>query len=211
MNSNNIGPKVLGVLGSPRRGGICELILDEALRGAKESGGLIEKIVLNEMKIAPCQECGGCDQTGRCIVQDDFQLIYQKLKNFNLFILASPLFFFGVSAQTKLLIDRCQCCWMGKYVLKQPVAEKSERRRGFFIGARGGKGKAGFHSAIKTVKAFFAVNNIIYDGEALFSQTDNSKLREKMQKTIFKQAYQKGQKLHPHLNPLPSRERKKIT
>ncbi len=195
MNSNNSNPKALGILGSPRRGGICESILDEALRGAKESGLLVEKIVLNEMKIAPCQECGGCDKTGRCIVQDDFQLIYQKLKNCNLFVLASPVFFSGVSAQTKLMIDRCQCCWMGKYVLKQPVAEKSGRRRGFFIGTRGGKGKVGFHPAIRTVKSFFAVNNIVYDGEILFSSTDNLSLKERNRKRIFKQACQKGQKL----------------
>ena len=62
---------ILGIIGSPRRGGNTELLVDEVLAGAKETGALSEKIILNEMNINPCQACNDCYKTGHCKQEDD--------------------------------------------------------------------------------------------------------------------------------------------
>lgn len=179
MGGDIVETKVIGILGSPRRGGNNETLLDTALEGAKSAGAKTEKIILNDMNISPCQACGGCNQTGKCIIEDDFQKIYEKLKSSQYFIVASPVYFYGTSSQTKLMIDRCQCCWIAKYRLKNPIAPLNKNRRGIFISTRGKAGFEGFRSSLRQIKAFFTVNNIEYFSKILFAGADGTeKLRE---------------------------------
>ena len=110
---------VLGILGSPRRGGNAEVLLDKALEGARSGGVSVEKISLNELTIRPCQECGGCDDTGKCVIADDMAAVYNSVDRADIVILASPVFFGELTAQTKAMIDRFQCRWVGKYRLKK--------------------------------------------------------------------------------------------
>src|SRR5512136_288519 len=110
--------KVLGIFGSPRRGGNTEILLEEALKGAEAEGAEVERLHLTDINITPCKECHGCDRTGECILQDDMQKIYPKLLEADVIILASPIFFYGVSAWAKSLIDRSQAFWPRKYLLK---------------------------------------------------------------------------------------------
>ncbi|MBI2251697.1 MAG: flavodoxin family protein [Armatimonadetes bacterium] len=181
--------KLLGILGSPRRKGNCEILLDIVLEAVK-SEVKIEKLVINELKISPCQECGGCNLTGRCIVNDDFQELYKKFKENNFFIIAAPLFFMGLPAQLKALIDRFQSLWVAKYVLKKPFIEKDPLRRGLFLSLRGQKGKDGFRCAILQLKAFFAVANINYFDELLIDKIDSkgaiSKEEENLKTAVLK-------------------------
>ncbi len=137
--------KVLGILGSPRRGGNTEILLDKALAGAKAAGAETEKIVLNELNFRPCQECAGCDETGVCVLKDDLRDVYRKVEEADGLILAAPVFFGSLSAQTKMMIDRFQAKWIGKNLLKQPVKKKKTAvflcaaatdRRDFFENAR---------------------------------------------------------------------------
>jgi multimeric flavodoxin WrbA len=71
------------------------------------------------MDIRPCQNCGGCDDTGSCIIEDAMVDIYEAIRSADRIILASPIFFFGLSAQTKIMIDRCQAFWCQRYLLKK--------------------------------------------------------------------------------------------
>jgi len=68
--------KVLGILGSPRRGGNTEILLDQALAGAGSQGAETEKLILNELEITPCQSCDQCMKTGECATDDDMSLVY---------------------------------------------------------------------------------------------------------------------------------------
>ncbi len=127
--------KVIGYLGSPRRGGNTETLLDAILAGARAAGAEAVKVPLAARKFSGCQSCGGCDETGRCIVTDQMQPLYEGLMprgdpsepgepgepgghagHTNL-VLATPVFFGGISAQAKAMIDRCQCLWVRKYRL----------------------------------------------------------------------------------------------
>ncbi len=158
--------KVLGIFGSPRRGGNTDILLEEALRGAEKEGAKVERLYLTDFNITPCIECHGCDQTGKCVILDDMQRIYPKLLESNIIILASPIFFYGVTGYTKALIDRSQALWAKKYLLKNPSSKI--KRRGFFISVGATKGEKLFNGAILTVKYFFDTFDAEYGGELVF-------------------------------------------
>jgi multimeric flavodoxin WrbA len=186
--------KVLGIGGSPRRGGNSDTLLDTALQGATDGGAQTEKIVLNELNIRPCQECGGCDESGTCVIEDDMQIIYNKLPQAQGIIAASPIFFSGVSAQLKTMIDRLQCHWIGRYRLGRELAEQSSPRRGVFISVRGQKGLAVFQAAAKPVKAFMAIEGFRYTGELFCDELDYKGMVND-QPRLLTQAYELGRKL----------------
>ena len=155
--------RVVGISASPRRSGNSEILLDRALEGAAIAGASVEKIVLNELSYKPCQECGGCDKSGICVIHDGMEHVYRELDKADAVILSSPIFFDSLSAQAKMMIDRFQCSWTSKYVLKNIFISK--KRRGMFICTAGSAGKAHFLNAKKIVRAFFATLDIEYFGE----------------------------------------------
>ena len=183
---------VLGISGSPRRGGNTEILLDRALEGAASGGAKTEKLILNEMRFAPCQECGGCRYTGICVVDDDMKLIYEGVTRADAVILSSPIFFGSISAQLKAMIDRFQCAWAAKYLLKRPKTRVG--KRGAFIAA-GGSGKdAFFENARSIIKIFFTTLDIKYAGE-LFVEKVEEKAEILNNKKALKRAYELGKTL----------------
>jgi len=96
------------VVGSPRKEGNTDLLVDEALRGAREAGRETEKIFLNDLRISPCQSvCTEyCEKTGDCKIKDDMSPIYSTLYDSDPVILGTPVYWYGPSAQLKAFIDR---------------------------------------------------------------------------------------------------------
>ncbi len=82
--------KVLGILGSPRVGGNSDLLLDQALTGAREAGAEVEKIILSHKKISGCLDCGNCNETGVCVIKDDMGEIHKKILEADALITAFP-------------------------------------------------------------------------------------------------------------------------
>lgn len=154
--------RVLGLSCSPRRGGNTELMLDSALEGAAERGAETRKILVASMTINGCRECHACYKTGRCVQQDDMQELYPLLVSWEAVVLAAPIFSMGLAAQAKALIDRLQCCWAKKYVLKESVVDESKRenRGGLWLSAAGMKKEKVFEPAEATVRYFFAMLEI---------------------------------------------------
>src|SRR3989338_8420852 len=163
--------KVLGLSGSPRKGGNTDTLLDKALEGTEAAGAAAEKIVLNDLNFCPCQECGGCARTGICVVKDDMQAVYEKLQDADAVIIASPIFFGSVSAQVKMMIDRLQCLWVAKYVLKRAVSAKAGRK-GVFLSVGGADKVEFFDNAKSIIKVFFATLGIKYAGELYYRGLD---------------------------------------
>jgi len=148
--------KTIAFLGSPRKDGNTELLLNEVLRGAGEkSGENVTVFNLNRMKIRPCQDCGGCENTGECILDDGMNEIYPAIRTADRIVLASPIFFFGLSAQSKAMIDRCQSFWCEKYLLKKPITPGPYGRKGLLILVGGMKKEIGIECGNATSKAFF--------------------------------------------------------
>ena len=156
--------KVIAFLGSPRKDGNTELLLSEAIKGIvasgdstgrEISGSAVQVFNLNLMKISPCQDCGGCDETGKCIVEDEMSQIYNAIRTADRIILASPVFFSGLSAQAKIMIDRCQAFWCEKYLLKKPIPEGKFGRKGLLLLVGGMEKEDGIKCSEATAKAFF--------------------------------------------------------
>ena len=160
--------KVIGIFGSPRKDGNSDILLNSAIQGAEANGINIEKIIIRDLHIAPCNSCGGCMESGVCVIGDDMQKIYPKLVEMDGIIVASPIYFMGVSAQLKAFIDRCQAFWARKYMLHLPIRAGGRTAKGFFIEtAARNTGEDLFTGAVKTIKAFFHVLDTRYTGDIL--------------------------------------------
>jgi multimeric flavodoxin WrbA len=124
--------------------------------GARAAGASVEEIVLRDLKMSPCLEIYGCKETGRCVIQDDFQRVYDSLVACNGIMLGSPMFFYTVSAHTKILMDRCQSLWVKKYwIHKTPYGKKDYVRKGLFISVGATRGKRLFDGALLSIRYFF--------------------------------------------------------
>jgi multimeric flavodoxin WrbA len=156
-------------MGSPRIKGNTDLLLYEALNGARSQQAEVEKIVVDKLKIAPCREYYSCLRDGNCVIRDDMDEVYPKLLSADAIIVASPIFFYSVSAQLKALIDRCQALWARKYVLKNL---NFPPRKGAFIAVGATKGQRLFEGPVLTIKYFFKAINADYTDELLIRGVD---------------------------------------
>lgn len=98
--------KVLGILGSPRVGGNSDILLEQALKGAREAGVEVEKIILGKKKISGCLDCQKCNDTGVCAIKDDMQEIQKKILEADVIIHSVPVYFWSMTAQMKAYLDR---------------------------------------------------------------------------------------------------------
>ena len=150
--------QILAIYGSPRRRGNTATLLRHAVRGAVDAGAQVNEIVLRDLKISPCLEIYACKKEGRCAIKDDFHQVVDQILSAKGIILASPVFFYTVSAHTKILMDRCQSLWVKKYWIdKVPLGQWEPKRKGIFISVGATKGKKLFDGALLTVKYFFDV------------------------------------------------------
>ncbi|MCP4270242.1 MAG: flavodoxin family protein [Deltaproteobacteria bacterium] len=165
---------VLGISGSPRKNGNTELLIREFMKGAMVSGYETELFILTELKISPCTSCDSCQSTGKCVINDDMQLMHKKLLEADCIVFASPIYFGGVSAQLKSFIDRCQALWSRKYILKKAlVSSDKESRLGYFISTAGSKDyDKVFDGAVIIIKTIFNTLDIKYKGELLFKDME---------------------------------------
>lgn len=147
--------KVVVFFGSPRIDGNTEILLREALRPIEAAGHDIVAFKLNVMNIKPCQDCGGCARTGVCVINDDMKPVYDAIRSGDRFIVASPVFFYSVSAQTKLMIDRCQAFWCEKYLLKKDLPAGPHGRKGLLLVAAGLNKEAAAVCAETVTRIFF--------------------------------------------------------
>jgi len=183
--------KILGIMGSPRLKSNTDLLLDEALRGAQSLGAEIEKIIVDKLDITPCREYYGCLKDGNCVIRDDMDDIYPKLVAADGIIIASPIFFYGLSAQLKALVDRSQALWARRYVLKNlPVSV----RKGAYIAVGATRGKQLFDGTILTVGYFFDAIGVEYADELLDRGID-ARGEIKQHPDVLSQACELGKRL----------------
>jgi len=98
--------RVLGIVGSPRRGGNTEVLVGAALRGAEEAGALVEKVLLSRLDISPCLACDACRDTDECVQQDDMTELLKKMHRSQVWVLGTPIYYYGPTAQFKAFLDR---------------------------------------------------------------------------------------------------------
>lgn len=160
--------KVLALMGSPRGGGNTEVLLDAVLRGAVSAGGEVDLVRLCDLDFGPCVNCGGCDDTGVCILEDDMTPLYDRVLAAERIIFAAPIYFYGVPAQAKAFIDRTQSLWCRKRLLQDKgLWQDLPGRKGFFVSVAATQGKRLFEGSILAVKYTCAAIGIAYGGDFL--------------------------------------------
>lgn len=138
-------------LGSPRINGNSETLARAVAEGVEKNGGTVEYLRLNKLSIRPCQGCGGCDKSGVCVLKDDMTPIYDQLDRADRLLVVSPIYFYNVSAQTKIFIDRIQARWARRYNLKERFRE-GEGRRGYLLATAATRGQKLFESSELVVR-----------------------------------------------------------
>ena len=146
---------VLGLQGSPRKKGNTNFLLSVFLEEAARLGARTRTLGVSRMNIGPCRELVVCEKKGYCPIEDDMQTeVYPLLWEADVIAVASPIFFYNVTAQLKALIDRCQAMWARKYCLKLADPARGYRR-GILLAAAATKGKNLFEGMQLTIKYFF--------------------------------------------------------
>ena len=125
-------------MASPRIGGNTDIVLNKVIEGLRCGGAEVEKYFTHELTINPCKNCGGCERVGRCVIDDGFQELFDKLVECDGCVFASPLYFMNVPARGKVLIDRCQAFWAAKYKRGLDLF-KGRKRLGLLVSCSGKK------------------------------------------------------------------------
>jgi arsenate reductase (thioredoxin) len=151
---------ILGLQGSPRKGGNTDSLLAAFMEKAEQAGAVVKTIQVAKAGIVPCIGCGYCESHGTCVFADDPMSteIYGLLRAADMVVAASPVFFYGVSSQLKSLIDRSQTLWSRKYVykLRDPLAAT---RKGVLLSVGASKGRQLFDGVQLTARYFFDAIN----------------------------------------------------
>lgn len=163
---------VLGLQGSPRSKGNTSTLLSAFLDEVEKSGGRVKNLDVTRMKILPCLGCGTCEKKGFCPRDDDMQAVYPLLRKADLLVLATPIYFYGPTAQMKLFIDRSQALWSRKYSLGLEDPGRN-RRQGVLLAVGATKGKNIFDGTNLTAKYFFDAVGADFEGTLGYRKVQN--------------------------------------
>ena len=161
---------ILLLNGSPRPGGNTHILLEAVLSGIREGGGEAELVHLAPLAIAPCAACSVCEQTGRCAIHDAMTGLAERIVKTRHLVIGSPIYFYGLTAQARAFVDRCQVFWARKYLLDQEVGE--EGRAGYFVGTAASGGARCFDGARLTLRYAFDALDMTFQDEVVVQGVD---------------------------------------
>ena len=165
--------KIVALYGSPRQGGNTDTLLDKVVEGASIAGSL-EKFYARDFRISGCAACECCNDTGICVIDDEMNRLYAYLEEADLIFMASPVYFYGMSAQLKLIIDRSQTMWARHSLpaYKNKCNSEGSIRTGYLIAAGATKGSKLFVGMELTAKYFYDALGMRYGGGLFFRGLD---------------------------------------
>ena len=153
-------------MGSPRKGGNTEILLDAFLEGVKEGGASWDKISVGDLEISPCLECLDCETAGECVIKDGMEAVYRKLLAADRLVIASPIFFYGLPAQLKALIDRGQALWY------REQGEGETAKKGFALLLGATRGKNLFEGSLLTIRYFLKTIPARLEGSLVYREVE---------------------------------------
>jgi multimeric flavodoxin WrbA len=162
---------LLIVLGSPRKNGNSEILAQHVAKGMEAGGGTVEYIRLGGLTISPCQGCGGCEKTGECVIKDDMGAIYERADAADRILVASPVYFYALTAQTKAFIDRFQARWSRRYLLDNRF-RMEEQRKGYLLSVAATKGAKVFDCSLLTMRYFYEAMDMTFADSFLLKGVD---------------------------------------
>lgn len=165
-------PKILVLLGSPRRGKNSETLADCFLKPLELAGCHIDRVPVSGLSVKPCTGCEACSKTGRCVIRDDMDTVYPALDGADWVVMVSPVYFNSVTGSLKVLIDRCQVYWARKFVLKQPPVKPG--RRGFLLMSAGiTQNEQTLNGSWRVGDYFFKAQDILFEDHLCLDRTDS--------------------------------------
>jgi multimeric flavodoxin WrbA len=166
---------VLGFQGSPRKKGNTSFLLQNFMQALEKLGAQTRIIEVAQKNIVPCREYVVCERKGYCPIDDDVKTeIYPLIRQAEVVVLASPIFFFNMTAQLKAVVDRCQLFWARKYKLK--LADPAKKtKRGFLLSVGASKGKSLFEGIELTAKYFFDAIDAGFEGSLTYREIEGPK------------------------------------
>jgi arsenate reductase len=165
---------VLGIQGSPRKKGNSDYLLTSFLEACESHGAKTQLIHPEKLDIQPCRELIVCEKKGFCPIKDEMEEKgYSLVKKADVVVLASPVFFYNVTAQLKGFIDRCQMFWGRKYKLGLQDPD-IYHRQGFLLSVGASGGKRLFEGVELTAKYFFDAISADYSGSLTYRNVEDS-------------------------------------
>ncbi|HSQ92732.1 MAG TPA: flavodoxin family protein [Methanoregula sp.] len=151
-----MGARIIALLGSPLLSGNSAKLLDEAIRGARDAGCDVEKIAVTTLEFQACREIFYCREHEACAMKDDMTKMYDKFREIDGIIVASPVMTMGIPGRLKSFMDRFQVYFMAKYMRGKPMVpeEKRKSRLGLYLGISGMNVPYVFDGAKLTLQAF---------------------------------------------------------
>ncbi len=166
---------VLGFQGSPRKKGNTSFLLSTFMQAVEKLGAQTRIIEVAQKNIIPCKEYVVCEKKGYCPIDDDIKVeIYPLIRQAEVVVLASPIFFYNMTAQLKAVVDRCQTFWARKYKLKLTDPAK-KTKRGFFLSVGATKGKNLFEGLQLTAQYFFDAIDARFEGSLTYRGIEGPK------------------------------------
>ena len=159
--------KILGIMGSARKGGNTDILLDVALEEAQRNGASVNKISLGNKTIAPCNGCLKCITDGKCVINDDMQEIYKEMLAAEGIIWASPVYFWSMTGQTKVVMDRT-------YALTHPTLQLASKVGGLILVA----GNRGCMNTANVFHMYFSYNHMFFAEYAQGYASQKGEIRE---------------------------------
>ena len=142
--------KILGLSCSPRKMGNTEILVTEALDGARNEGAEAELFSVSGREIRPCDGCYACRETGRCHIHDDMQTVYEKMMDADGIIFGTPVYFYNMTSQAKAIMDRT-------IAIRRPDIKLANKVGGVIVVA----GRLGLIDAIKDLYFYIAINHMV--------------------------------------------------
>lgn len=157
--------KILGIRGSPRRGGNSDVLLEWFLSSGFSG---VEILTPSQLRIQFCRGCRYCEATGKCGIQDDMAAVVEKLLAADRVVVSTPVFFYGLPAPFKALVDRTQVLWARRYLFKEDMKPK----KGFLLAVGATRGERLFEGVVLTIRYFFDAFRCSYEGGLFFRGFD---------------------------------------
>jgi len=184
--------KVLGILGSPRIGGNSDILLDEALAGARETGAEVEKVILDKLKLSGCRDCKKCNETGICVIKDDGQEIHKKILEAYAIIHSVPVYFWSMTAQMKTYLDRWCALFDAEWRWQKQYYPKMKGKRIGLITVCGDPNPRTADPIVHSFKSTAEMTKLNWIGVVMASASDKGEIIK--DENARKQAFELGKK-----------------
>ncbi|MFZ2498716.1 MAG: flavodoxin family protein [Methanosarcina sp.] len=148
--------KILGISGSPRKGQNCEKMIGSVLELAKEKGFETDSVLLSTSEVGLCKACGACRERDFCVIEDDMEEIYEKMRTSDGIIVAAPVYMGNYPAQLKALFDRSVLLRRKDFALKNKVGAAL---------SIGGSRNGGQEKTIQSIHDWMHIHGMIVVGD----------------------------------------------